>query len=471
MTGLVVVSHSLALAQAAVALAEQMIDPDRRAPLAIAAGIDDGAGFGTDAAAIAAAVEEVDSPDGVVVLMDLGSAVLSSEMALEFVDPDVAERTRLAPAPFVEGLVAAYVAASAGASADVVAAEATQSLEAKRAHVGEPEGAADPGSTADADAPAAEVAESRARVPNPHGLHARPAGALVAEASRHAATVQLSNPARGTGPAPATSPTQLAGLDARCGDELVVRATGPQAEQTARALAEFIAAGCGEDMASADQRIDADAWTQPVTAPAAPLPVLDAPVPDGGTLADYDAARADVEQFLSDVAVLADAPADLADIVRAQLSMLRDRSMDRHVRHRVSTGEPAGSAVAEVWAQQAQTLAELSDPYLRERAQDVRSLRRLLLAAMAGQPLEPPFPSSDHILTGAELDVITAALAPAPATRGIALAEAGETGHGVMIARARMIPVSVGQAGATSIAAGTPVTLHPERGLIVDASA
>src|SRR3954452_11906533 len=85
--GLVVVSHSRALARAAVALAAEMVH-GRAVRIAVAAGLDD-ATFGTDAVAIARAIEEVDGASGVVVLMDLGSAVLSTELALDLLDDPI----------------------------------------------------------------------------------------------------------------------------------------------------------------------------------------------------------------------------------------------------------------------------------------------------------------------------------------------------------------------------------------------
>jgi PTS hybrid protein len=126
--GLVVVSHSRALADAAVELARGML-PGRELAVGVAAGDVDG-GLGTDATAIA----------GVVVLMDLGSAVLSAETALELLDDDVRERVVLSPAPLVEGLVGAAVTAAAGADRDRVAAEALRGLAPKQAHLGEPAG-------------------------------------------------------------------------------------------------------------------------------------------------------------------------------------------------------------------------------------------------------------------------------------------------------------------------------------------
>ncbi len=119
MIGIVAVSHSRALAEAAVELALQMGGTEPPV-VRVAAGGPDG-DLGTDAVAIAAAIDEADSSDGVLVLMDLGSALLSAETALEFVSaPD---RVRLSPAPFVEGLVAAVVTAAGGAGLDAVAAE------------------------------------------------------------------------------------------------------------------------------------------------------------------------------------------------------------------------------------------------------------------------------------------------------------------------------------------------------------
>ena len=88
--------------------------------------------LGTDATEIAAAVGRADDGDGILVLADLGSGIMSAETALELLDPGVAARVRLSPAPLVEGLVGAYAAAGIGKTLDVVAAEAETAIEAKR---------------------------------------------------------------------------------------------------------------------------------------------------------------------------------------------------------------------------------------------------------------------------------------------------------------------------------------------------
>jgi phosphocarrier protein FPr len=131
--GLVVVSHSRPLAEAAVTLARQML-PSAEVAVEVAAGTDDG-GLGTDAVAVSAAITAADSGDGVVVLMDLGSAVMSAETALELLDDDVRERVVLSSAPLVEGLVGAVVVAAGGADRDRVAAEALRGLAPKQAHL------------------------------------------------------------------------------------------------------------------------------------------------------------------------------------------------------------------------------------------------------------------------------------------------------------------------------------------------
>ena len=77
-----------------------------------AGGLDDGA-VGTDAERVRAAVERVRSPDGVLILMDLGSALMSADLATEMLDPDGGP-VLLSAAPLVEGAVAAAARANSG---------------------------------------------------------------------------------------------------------------------------------------------------------------------------------------------------------------------------------------------------------------------------------------------------------------------------------------------------------------------
>ena len=123
--GLVVVSHSSRIAEGTAELAGQMAGPDVR--IVPAGGMADGA-IGTDAARIAEAIGEADTGAGVVVLADLGSAVLSTRTALELLDDPAG--VRLSKGPIVEGAVMAAVQASTGSTLDEVleAAESAATL-------------------------------------------------------------------------------------------------------------------------------------------------------------------------------------------------------------------------------------------------------------------------------------------------------------------------------------------------------
>ena len=117
--GIVLVSHSAALAEGAAELAAQI---SGGTVAIIPAGGTDGRQLGTSAAKVQQAAKLADSGAGVVILPDLGSAVLTVRAA----------PIELADAPFVEGLVAATVAAAAGADVRAVLAAAEEARHARK---------------------------------------------------------------------------------------------------------------------------------------------------------------------------------------------------------------------------------------------------------------------------------------------------------------------------------------------------
>jgi PTS hybrid protein len=124
--GIVLVSHSVRLAEGAADLAAQVSGGTVR--VLAAGGTDDG-GLGTSADKIAEAVAGADTGAGVLVLPDLGSAVLTVQAMLE----DLAgARVVLADAPFVEGAVAATVTAAGGADLKTVARAAEEAWNARK---------------------------------------------------------------------------------------------------------------------------------------------------------------------------------------------------------------------------------------------------------------------------------------------------------------------------------------------------
>ncbi len=236
MIGLVVVSHSRALAQAAVELALQMV-PSTKPLIAIAAGAGKGL-IGTDATAVSAAIDEVASPDGVLVIMDLGSAVMSAEMALEFRSGE--GEVRLSSAPFVEGLLAAVVTAASGASLDAVDREARAALGPKLEMLGDPE--------PPVARPPQAVAEFAVELTlvNPDGLHARPAAMMVSALAAFDAKVTVANQRTRGAPVSANSLIGLLSLGAKCGDVLRVAGSGVQATEALARATDMVNGGFGE---------------------------------------------------------------------------------------------------------------------------------------------------------------------------------------------------------------------------------
>ncbi|MDB5077106.1 MAG: HPr family phosphocarrier protein [Chloroflexi bacterium] len=121
MVGLVLVSHSKQLAEGLLDMVRQVAGPE--AAIAVAGGTDDGR-LGTSAALILTAIDSVDTGDGVLVLVDLGSAVMTTDLVIDEMPLERRPRVRISGAPLVEGAIAAAVHASIGASLDEVAAAA-----------------------------------------------------------------------------------------------------------------------------------------------------------------------------------------------------------------------------------------------------------------------------------------------------------------------------------------------------------
>ena len=122
MVGIVVVSHSAELARGVVDLAGQMAGPE--VSIEAAGGGPDG-GLGTNEPLVREALARAQDGQGVAVLADLGSSILTVLSVLEAHEDDDAD-IRLADAPLVEGAVAAAVMASAGGSLDQVIAAAEE---------------------------------------------------------------------------------------------------------------------------------------------------------------------------------------------------------------------------------------------------------------------------------------------------------------------------------------------------------
>jgi PTS hybrid protein len=121
--GLVLVSHSSPIAEGLAELAAQVAGPS--VPIVAVGGTADGS-LGTDGGKVLDALRKAAADGGAVVLMDLGSSVLSVRAAQAELSSEELERLVIADAPLVEGAIAAAVTASTGASAQEVAAAARE---------------------------------------------------------------------------------------------------------------------------------------------------------------------------------------------------------------------------------------------------------------------------------------------------------------------------------------------------------
>jgi phosphoenolpyruvate---glycerone phosphotransferase subunit DhaM len=129
--GLVIVSHSAQLAKGVAELAGQMAQG--KVAIAVAGGTLDGA-LGTSVEKIVEALKQADGPDGVLVLLDLGSAVLATEMAVEVWAGEQQQRVVISSAPLVEGAVIAAVEASIGNNLQEVAEAALAAATLPKGH-------------------------------------------------------------------------------------------------------------------------------------------------------------------------------------------------------------------------------------------------------------------------------------------------------------------------------------------------
>jgi phosphocarrier protein FPr len=502
--GIVLVSHSPKVAEGVAELSREMGGAEVR--LEPVGGLDmPDRPLGTDAVLVMQAIERAWSEDGVLVLMDLGSAVLSAEMALDMLPPDRRERVLLCEAPFVEGAVAAAVAAKLGRPLQEVAEEARGGLGPKAAHLrtpaplpGAPVSGPGAGQAAGEAGPESSV---RLSVENPLGLHARPAARFVQTAGRFEAEVRVANLTTGAGPASARSLNAVATLGVRQGHEIEVVARGPEAQAAVDAIRALAAERFGDDVvesqASAAARSDAGSPEAPARAtvdgalsglPASPGVAVgparhfrppDIEVPSGpagepkeewAALGEaIEATRVEISATRASVAARADEQS--AAIFDAHLLFLDDEELIAPVRSAVlDRGRGAGDAWKQAVDRVAETWRALDDPYLRARAADVEAVGAQVLAHLLGGVGARPALVGGGVLIAPDLTPAdTAGLDPAVVV-GIATALGGPTSHSAILARSLGIPAVVGLGrpvleiaeGATVIVDGEGGTVHPD---------
>jgi multiphosphoryl transfer protein len=479
MVGLVLVSHSRKLASG---IQEIIFDTaGRDFPVAVAAGAGENhQALGTDAVHISEVFLGFSRGDGAVALMDLGSAVLSSEMALELLDPVHRERIRLCAAPLVEGAIAAAVQARAGGDLEAVCHEALAALTAKQQQLQAGTPATEVGHPPLASS-SSLVHEVVLTVKNDHGLHARPAASLVQAASRFSCEIEISNENNEQNAVTARSFSSIALLRARKGHRIRVRARGVDADAALREISKLFAAQFNEpdslDLRSSGHNLET------VSAPAASQDLKGASLPPAllrGTPASEgigvgrllmiedlmpsyrqeplgspsselsrlrEAARRVQTRLLdwgshSPGGVVGEAE----KIFAAQAAVLNDPVVLDEVRLLLARG---ATSAAQAWKEITQKLVgsfqKLDDPYLSERASDIRDIARLVLQELSGQqPLDSIRPDPPAILVATDLVPSEAAAYDPKSVLGVITREGSPTTHSAILLRTLGIPMVAG---------------------------
>lgn len=524
--GIVVVSHSAALAAAAGELAREMAGEKLR--LALAGGIDDEAApLGTDATKVMAAVEEVDDEAGVLVLMDLGSAVLSAELARDLLPPETAARVVLCEAPIVEGLIAAAVQAAAGAPLEDVVAEARAGLSAKAEHLGVDLAAlASAGTAADDDGgEVGDVQTLRITVPNALGFHARPAARIVEALAGLDVEVTVTDLTTGQGPARARSLNALITLGARQGDTLELSATGADAATALQRLAGLVEDNLGdppddevaarraaaEDQAVGRSASGAAAGAPPASVPASasasatgqpgvlrglsaapgiaigpvhPLGAAGLPSreellaaataqPASASALAPDAERARLAQAIAAVHALLRSSRDelarragraAAEMVGTQLLLLDDPDLLAAAEAQIeANAHDAATAFATAVDAALEHYSALEDPYLVARAADLDAVAREVLAELAGVARAAVEPAG--VVVARDLSPAEAGRLDPDRVDAVVTAVGSPTSHAALIARALGIPAVVALgAEVLTLEAGTQVVVDGDTG-------
>ena len=190
MISILLVSHSQKLAEGLQDLLQQMCGGKVAIVAAGGLEVDE---LGTSFEKVFAAVESASQGDGALVFIDLGSAELTTRMAIEMLPPEGQAKIRLSPAPLVEGSLAAVIAAAGGNNLEAVYLAALEVLQHPKLSGDEPEIRA-PLPLQPVAAEHAGHVEKTVILRNPNGLHARPAVQFVQLADQFKSTITVTAP-------------------------------------------------------------------------------------------------------------------------------------------------------------------------------------------------------------------------------------------------------------------------------------
>ena len=471
MVSIVIVSHSYALAEALAALARQVAPAEVSIAIAAGCGVDHQE-FGTNALEILAAIQSVFQDEGVLVLMDLGSAVISAEMARDWLPENQREKVHLCRAPLVEGVLAAAVQASLNIPLEIVENEAINALKPKQEQL---QGVTplSPDKSAQSTTKMTEGEPIHLKLSNPHGLHARPAAQFVQTVLNYDAQVTVSKSSQPNKPAPGNSLNALTALGAIQGDELLITAKGKQADQVLHALQELIESNFFREETKTLLRPSEVELTQFTGAfeknllPGGEI-IKGIPISEGIALGEaiflkhqfpthVEAAALDpesewkhlqnaIQQIQKELEKRYQSTAekigeDQATIFKAHQLMLADPLLLQELHQRIFEKQAtAVNAWETIMEEKVQAYLQVEDPYLRQRSADLGDIGNQVLQELFG--IEPTLikPEQSGIVVADELNPNDIAQLDPQRIVGAVTRAGGTTSHAAILLRGLGIP-------------------------------
>jgi phosphocarrier protein FPr len=389
---------------------------------------------------------------------------LSAETALGLLEESQRAKVRCCGAPFVEGAVAAGVAAALGSSLEQVAEEAESALRRKTEHFESESGEGESAPSADSGQAQGDLLTVKVVIRNPHGLHARPAAAFIKEAGRHDAEITVRNLQSGRGPASARSMSGLASLEILQGHEIEIGARGSDAEMALQALREAVENGLGEKMdvaaavpsaaVSSFRGLPEGARALAVSGGIAIGQLFfahanKAQVPSekiSEPAKEKERLRRAIEQakagLVKDAQLLTQSlPREEAEIFRAQALILDDPTLLEAAERFIERAhENAALAWHDAFRFVAGAYEGLEDAYMRESAADVEDIGYRVLEALGIRRSGIPELPQPGILVTEDLRPADVARLSSESVLGVICLQGGRTSHAAILLRARGVP-------------------------------
>jgi phosphocarrier protein FPr len=331
-------------------------------------------------------------------------------------------------------------------------------------------------------------------IPNPTGLHARPAAVLANLAKRFQSKLLLQ---RGDDEANAKSVVSIMGLEVAQHDKVVLIATGADAEAAIATVAPALAAGLGDE-GTAPAPAPATTEPDPANAPA-PRPRSDDPnlllgvaaSPGLGVGKVFQLRRAEIqvteqasaapraesralddaiehaknalEALQAELHAKAD-PAKAA-IFAAHQELLADPDLLDIAESAIAKGKSAAFAWQRAYSTHAEQLAQLKNEIMAGRAADLRDVGQRVLGILTGQPVREPEIPQGSILIAEDLTPSDTAKLDPTKVFGFATVGGGATSHVAILARSLDIPAVAGiEPRALELADGAQVILDGATG-------